>query len=585
MGKLIFCTFSGIVLIFMASVALAGWPSNPDSNMVICNQLGDQTTPKIVATSDGGCYITWYDPQTGNYNMTMQRLNGDGEIMWQENGLVISSHPQDSWLTDYGLTVDGSDNAIVVFNDIRAGGGDWDIYAYKISPTGEFLWGPDGLTISANDDGELGPLVTATSDGNVVVGWPRETETPDVFVVELRKLTPDGIDFWQNPSTITLSAEYGLSLPRLAAAENGGVIVQALKAAGPGFYSHKDLYAYKLDASGSFVWGDSGIMVSDTGGFLFHMKPYIAPDGDGGAYSYWYDGRDNQQHVYVQHILNNGTMQWDENGLQASLAYDRLQMEPVLVKLAETNDIMVFYQSTDLGQSVGGVYGQMIDSSGERVWGDTGIALVEIGEQVRYDLNAARQQDGAIITFIETISGSTNWGAVQAIRINRQGNQVWVNSPAVIAATSCVYGYLQSAVNPQGQVISTWVDNRDSYDGNIYLQNVNPDGSFGPYISSIDDGRSNSPDRFTLSGNYPNPFNASTKFNYSLSETGNVRLTIYDLTGRKVKCMQNGMQEAGIYQVAWNGTDASGETVSSGIYFYRFEIGDKSVTKRMVLLK
>jgi hypothetical protein len=93
------------------------------------------------------------------------------------------------------------------------------------------------------------------------------------------------------------------------------------------------------------------------------------------------------------------------------------------------------------------------------------------------------------------------------------------------------------------------------------------------------------PASFSLEQNYPNPFNANTKISYSLSKESNVRLTVYDLVGRQVVSLQNGLQGVGHHQIIWNGADANGKTVSSGIYFYRLEAGKKTVTKRMALLK
>ena len=120
------------VFMILPNIANGQWPSNSDSNLVICDRSGEETLPKIVATSDGGCYVSWYDHASGNYDVYMQRLNGSGQIQWAANGLLISNQPQDTWLTDYDLNVDQNDYAVVVFNDIRAGG-DWDIYAYRIN--------------------------------------------------------------------------------------------------------------------------------------------------------------------------------------------------------------------------------------------------------------------------------------------------------------------------------------------------------------------------------------------------------------------------------------------------------------------
>ena len=150
--------------VVFASLALAQWPSDPATNMAMTTTSGEATDPHIVVTSDGGCYVSWWDNTSGHYCMYMQRLNANGDIMWAPDGLLISNHAQNSWLTDYTLNVDNTDCAILAVNDIRAGG-DWDIYAYRINQSGEFLWGPDGLTISNDAYEDAFPQVLITSGG------------------------------------------------------------------------------------------------------------------------------------------------------------------------------------------------------------------------------------------------------------------------------------------------------------------------------------------------------------------------------------------------------------------------------------
>jgi hypothetical protein len=87
-----------------------------------------------------------------------------------------------------------------------------------------------------------------------------------------------------------------------------------------------------------------------------------------------------------------------------------------------------------------------------------------------------------------------------------------------------------------------------------------------------------SPEQFHLSQNYPNPFNPATIISYQLSDLSNVKLTVYDLLGRKIETIINKQQSAGKYQVKFN---ASG--LSSGIYFYRLQAGQFSQTKKMIL--
>lgn len=93
------------------------------------------------------------------------------------------------------------------------------------------------------------------------------------------------------------------------------------------------------------------------------------------------------------------------------------------------------------------------------------------------------------------------------------------------------------------------------------------------------------PDLFTLSQNFPNPFNAGTMIPYSLRDDAWVRLEIVDILGRTVARPVDQFQSAGSYKYEWRGTDASGRSVASGMYFYRLAVGDRVLTKKMVLLK
>ncbi len=84
---------------------------------------------------------------------------------------------------------------------------------------------------------------------------------------------------------------------------------------------------------------------------------------------------------------------------------------------------------------------------------------------------------------------------------------------------------------------------------------------------------------------YPNPFNPTTNLYYSVSNDSNVQLAVYNLKGQMVKTIVNGHQAAGNYQVSWDGTDNNGNTVPSGIYFSKFQSGDYTSTKKMILMK
>lgn len=88
-----------------------------------------------------------------------------------------------------------------------------------------------------------------------------------------------------------------------------------------------------------------------------------------------------------------------------------------------------------------------------------------------------------------------------------------------------------------------------------------------------------------LEQNSPNPFNPSTNLSFELAAPSHARLTIYDTAGRVVAVLLDEHRVAGRHTVAWNGTDAGGNPVASGIYLYQIEAGAYAETKRMTLVK
>ncbi len=88
-----------------------------------------------------------------------------------------------------------------------------------------------------------------------------------------------------------------------------------------------------------------------------------------------------------------------------------------------------------------------------------------------------------------------------------------------------------------------------------------------------------------LLGNYPNPFNPETKISYSMANSGNAELTIYNIKGQRVKTLVNDHVESGEHSTIWNGKDDKDSDVSSGVYFYRLKTAEGVQNRKMLLLK
>jgi hypothetical protein len=137
-----------------------------------------------------------------------------------------------------------------------------------------------------------------------------------------------------------------------------------------------------------------------------------------------------------------------------------------------------------------------------------------------------------------------------------------------------------ATVNGSGQFITAWSDQR--YDGgDIYLQNINPDGSLGSYAPwAAHDPNMSLPVRFVLHPAYPNPFNPQTTIAFDLPAPAMVTLAIYDLNGRQVATLLREEKPMGHYTVPF---DATG--FPSGVYVARMRAVSFTDSRKLLLLR
>ena len=93
------------------------------------------------------------------------------------------------------------------------------------------------------------------------------------------------------------------------------------------------------------------------------------------------------------------------------------------------------------------------------------------------------------------------------------------------------------------------------------------------------------PEACQLLGNYPNPFNPSTKISFLLAEYGQTELTIYNIRGQIVRKLVNEPLDAGKHEIYWDGCNEQGNILSSGIFLYRLKTANETINSKMILLK
>jgi len=126
----------------------------------------------------------------------------------------------------------------------------------------------------------------------------------------------------------------------------------------------------------------------------------------------------------------------------------------------------------------------------------------------------------------------------------------------------------------------------------VWHDNETPGEGFDVRLSSllkassdVRDGNPVQPRLFALRPGFPNPFNGSTRISYTLERPASVSLAIFDALGRRVRVLTQGDVWPGEHEVTWDGTDESGRTLGSGVYFCRLQAGPHTESRKLLYLK
>lgn len=200
---------------------------------------------------------------------------------------------------------------------------------------------------------------------------------------------------------------------------------------------------------------------------------------------------------------------------------------------------------------------------------DSGYSLDNLEPSVPTNLVAAYQAD-----FVDLDWDDATDGDVQFFRVYRDGDPSFVPSPQNLA---------------QEVAASDWRDpTANAFDLHYKVSAVDFSGNEGPAASPAQATGVSPPPlerRLVLHGATPNPFNPRTTLSFSLPATAPAQLSIHDLRGRRVVTLLDGPLAAGKHQVSWDGRDANGRNVTSGVYVARLQSGGEIRSVRVALSK
>jgi len=472
--------FSLALLLVMAVMVRAQWSNDPSQNLRITQLPGEQALPKVAITADGYCYVCWFSIENGDYSVRLQRLDVHGNKLWGDEGKVVSDHPTDTWLTDYDLGCDPSGNAVIAFQDIRTGNN--DVFAYCLSPSGNFLWGPDGLQLSNNPDFEAAPVVAVTEDGSTVVAWQRTPDGGYTYVM-VQKISSSGQLQWGD-GLIIEDSDQDVTWPRLFPVENDSIMVLWHKDTGVPWSPGRDLYAMKYNPSGNPLWSDP-VLIYSTPGAPIIANLELEGDGANGIFLTWYAiPTYNHFSVFAHYIDFDGNLLFPANGVEMATGLQNNHMYPGLAHLGNTDELLVFWSEQDGNQTMRGIYGQKLSSSGQRLWTDNGKEFIPLGDQDPSILKVVSTGTYAMVLYHYYDFGNYADCKLKAMCIDKDGEYVWEDEHVVLSSVESGKIHLEVSPYLNDQVIAVWEDDRTTAT-DIYGQNIHIDGSLGPGTSGL----------------------------------------------------------------------------------------------------
>lgn len=460
-----------LALLLLPGLVHAQWSADAALNQFLSDQDGEQTQAKIVATGDGGFYVSWYDsdpdgsPAFG-YDVYLQRLDERGEPQWALDGIVIADRGFSS-TTDYDLELASDGSALLAFRDDRFTG--TQITATKVDATGTQTWGATGVQLTSTGAFVASPKIAGTSTGGAIVAWVQDSAT------HVQGVDAGGTTVW-GPTVLTPPAG-AVSPSDMHGSEGGGAILLLAVDTG-GFGAPRHLFLQKFDETGGTPWGAAPLAVFDSGSLQFGNFPTFVTDGAGGAVIGWYSSSPSLE-CFAQRVDSTGTELFPHNGVAAATtAMNRVS--PSVAFDATTGETYLFYSELNGAQSMSGVSGQKFDATGARQWTNSGLVLQALSSNSTSFVAAEASGSGATVGWID----SAGFGQDQI-------------AGARVGAAGALVGGLETLSSPasgKGRLVAArgadytafvWRDEREGTP-DILAQNLWDNGQLGGVAASAE---------------------------------------------------------------------------------------------------
>jgi len=473
-------------------VAYAQWSDNPEENNRITPLATEIYDHELKVSGNGTSFVVFNRPTGGTTATYIQIVDINGNMLFPEQGKLISNKQTLSWtMTNELLFVDDDGNAIVVVSDCRnSAADDLSFTLYKVSPTGEMLWGNNGLDLCNGMAYDLvaDMKIVQLEDGSYVCAWMVESST---LYIQLQRISKTGELLWNEAEARLYSSSTFYEYPYLVNAGTNQIIVVFSK----GMMYNKTLKAQKFDINGSPVWANE--MTVYSGGF--GMAPLwvvvrVIPDQMGGAFVGWFDDRNytNVESTYVVHVKANGTHGFASGENGEKVGYSPLRsFVPEMYFDKTESELYIAWRETNDTQSWQQMKGQKLKiPSGELLWGMNGIDVSPLTQSHSVAFHSIQNGgNGNVAVFFTSNTWHPEhdygWDKQNITLINSHGEYVWDEE---ILQFSIPVGFKGSLLSTpllfNNYWLTAWNDDRiiagdPGGSKKIYMQRINKDGTLG----------------------------------------------------------------------------------------------------------
>ena len=270
-----------LMVIFLSVTAFAQWSTDPATNTAVCTSTNDQEEVVIASDEQGGAIMAWRDYRNNSGifegDIYAQRIDSKGKLCWQIDGIVVNNQPYGQFRPQ--IISDGEGGAIIVWAANQGGLYYYNLYAQRIDSLGNLLWTASGVPIAVGSATDSFHEIIPDGNGGAIVVWQRLPSFPGQTDIYAQKVNASGTVQWTTNGVAICLAAQSQSNPKLISDGNGGAIIvwQDSRAGMP----NTDIYAQRIDTNGNVMWANDGIPICTDS--ATQSIPEICSDEDSGA--------------------------------------------------------------------------------------------------------------------------------------------------------------------------------------------------------------------------------------------------------------------------------------------------------------